>query len=551
MKNKSLICLKYIVVNQLFFRFLALVFIIATFSFCAKTGNPEGGPKDEDAPVFVTAKPPYETTNFKKNEVQLYFDEFIKLKDLNKQLIVSPPLQTPLSVTPQNTATKKLKLEILDTLRPNTTYIFNFGNAVTDNAEGNVLQAFKYVFSTGNYIDSLTYSGSVKDAFLEEKPTNISLLLYALDSTYKDSIVYKTKPNYVANTLDTTVFKFTNLKDGNYKLIALKESVNDYIFDPQTEKIGFLNDTISLPRDSILENPIVFFKEKQPYRFRRGKEIYKGKIQFGFEGEDENFNVKLTSKVPKDFKSIAKFEKDKDTLNYWFTPFETDSLNFIVSNATFLDTITVKLRKEKLDSLVVNGSTRGTLHLRDTFFLETNNPLVAIDTSKFSIVDKDTLNVSFKTYLDNKQNRLGVLFKSKPNQKYKLKILPEAITDIYNIKNDTLAYNLNTKDIENYGRITLDVVNNTKTNLILELLDDADISNIIASRIITASETFVFDLLEPKKYRIRAIIDENKNNVWDTGNYLNKIQPEKIIYFNTLLELRANYFLNEIFTVGD
>lgn len=533
-------------------RFVKSFFFLITilsFSFCAKTGSPEGGPKDEIPPLFVASTPPYKTTNFDKNVVKLNFSEYIKLKDLNKQLIVSPPLKNPLSIFPQNTATKKLKLEILDTLKPNTTYIFNFGDAVTDNSEGNVLEAFKYVFSTGNYIDSLTTSGNVKDAFLRETPKKINVLLYKLDSTYNDSIVYKKKPYYVASTLDSTAFNFSNLKEGNYRVFALKEEINDYIFSPDLEKIGFLADTISLPKDSIIKKQIVLFKEKKPYRFRRAKEVSKGKIQFGFEGENIDFTVKLLSYTTGKFKSFSKFEKGKDTLNYWFTPFEADSLLFSIKNANFLDTVTVNLKKQKIDSLKTFASVGNILHLRDTFYLNTNNPLLSIDTTKISLTDKDTLSVSFKTHVSKKENKFGILFNLKPNQKYNITLLPGSFEDIYNIKNDTLNFKFTTKDIEDYGRITLNIVSGITDNIILDLIENDKKEKIVERVFLNKSKEVVFDLLEPKKYGVRAIIDSNKNNKWDTGDYLKNLQPEKIIYFNTILELRANYYLNETFTL--
>ena len=141
--------------------------------------------------------------------------------------------------------------------------------------------------------------------------------------------------------------------------------------------------------------------------------------------------VKLLSDVPADYNSFSQFEKDKDTLNYWFTPFEADSLNFLVYNDIFLDTITVRLRKKKIDSLILKSSIKGTLHFRDTFFINTNNPIVKIDTSKISIVDKDTIAVPFKGLnLDNK-NKIAILFDEKPEQKYSLTMLPNAFSDIY------------------------------------------------------------------------------------------------------------------------
>ncbi|MDB9853580.1 Ig-like domain-containing protein, partial [bacterium] len=281
-----------------------LLLLITLISSCAKTGRPDGGPKDELAPLFVTSEPPYETINFSSKEVTLDFNEFIKLKDINKQLVVSPPLKNPLLISPQGTASKTLNIEILDTLTINTTYIFNFGNAIEDNNESNVLEGFKYVFSTGSYIDSLEFSGTIANAFSNKKPKKTNILLYRIDSTFTDSIIYKKKPNYVTTAIDTTGFNFTNLKKGNYLLLALKQSSNDYIFKPSVDEIGFYTDTIRLPKDSSIIKPIKLFKEIQPYRFRSAKEVSKGKITFGYEGAVKDLKVALLSKVSDSFRSI-------------------------------------------------------------------------------------------------------------------------------------------------------------------------------------------------------------------------------------------------------
>ena len=533
-----------------FFRFIFFSISILILTNCARTGNPEGGPKDEDAPLFVTSTPAYETINFDAKEIELNFNEYIKLKDLNTQLIVSPPLKTPLLVTPQSTASKFLNIEILDTLTKNTTYIINFGNAIEDNNEGNKLENFKYVFSTGKYIDSLSTSGAIKDASSDEIQKNINVLLYKIDSSFTDSIVFKNKPNYVANSLDTSLFNLTNLKEGKYLMIALKESINDYLFNPKEDKIGFFTDTITLPRDSIIKKPIILFKETQPYSFKRGKEITRGKIEFGYEGEIKDLKVQIISDTPDDFKSVSKLQMDKDTLNYWYKPFEADSLNFIVTNDRFIDTVTVKLRKKKTDSLILSSSVSGTLQLRDTFFIKGNNPLVKIDTSKITLIDKDTLSVPFVSIISNIENKIAFVFDKEPQQKYAFKMMPDAISDIFEQKNDTLNYKFTTKEIEDYGRITMDIVNETSNHLIIELLEGKNKDKLIERRFISGSGQIRYNLLEPKTYFIRAIIDENKNNKWDTGNYLLKQQPESIIYYPQELKLRANYYLDgNVFTV--
>ncbi|MFC4267660.1 Ig-like domain-containing protein [Polaribacter marinivivus] len=531
-----------------FYKPLFILFTILLYVNCARTGRPDGGPKDEEAPLFVTADPPYETVNFKEKEVKIEFNEFIKLKNINKQFVVSPPLKNPPLITPQGSASKSIKIEILDTLQPNVTYIFNFGNAVEDNNEGNKLENFKYVFSTGSYIDSLKTSGFVKDAKSTKKIKNINVLLYRIDSSFNDSIIYKKKPNYITSTLDSTLFNFTNLHKGNYLMIALKESANDYIFNPVTDKIGFIKDTIQLPRDSIISKPIILFSENLPFDFKRGKEITRGKLEFGYVGNVKDLKLELLSKVPDSFKSVSKFMIDKDTLNFWHTPVDLDSLNFKVTNREYIDTVTVRLRKNKIDSLQISVSTRNTLHLRDTFFVNTNNPIVKIDTSKISLFDKDTIAVNFKTISSKKENKIAILFDIKPQQKYRIVALPEAFTDIFNVKNDTLKYSLTTKEIEDYGRITVNVNNLKNKNVIIDLLSGTKQDELVERKIITSSSQIVFDLLRPRKYTLRAIVDENKNNKWDTGDFLKKLLPEKIMYHPEISDypLRANFFLENI-----
>jgi len=531
-----------------FYKPLFILFTILLYVNCARTGRPDGGPKDEEAPLFVTADPPYETVNFKEKEVKIEFNEFIKLKNINKQFVVSPPLKNPPLITPQGSASKSIKIEILDTLQPNATYIFNFGNAVEDNNEGNKLENFKYVFSTGSYIDSLKTSGFVKDAKSTKKIKNINVLLYRIDSSFNDSIIYKKKPNYITSTLDSTLFNFTNLHKGNYLMIALKESANDYIFNPVTDKIGFIKDTIQLPRDSIISKPIILFSENLPFDFKRGKEITRGKLEFGYVGNVKDLKLELLSKVPDTFKSVSKFMIDKDTLNFWHTPVDLDSLNFKVTNREYIDTVTVRLRKNKIDSLQISVSTKNTLHLRDTFFVNTNNPITKIDTSKISLFDKDTIAVNFKTISSKKENKIAILFDIKPQQKYRIVALPEAFTDIFNVKNDTLKYSLTTKEIEDYGRITVNVNNLKNKNVIIDLLSGTKQDELVERKIITSSSQIVFDLLRPRKYTLRAIVDENKNNKWDTGDFLKKLLPEKIMYHPEINDypLRANFFLENI-----
>ena len=548
-KNILFICSKLIELRKI--QHLFLIFLVLSFSQCAKKGRPDGGPMDEDAPIFVTANPPYETINFDKKEINIYFNEYIKLKDLNKQLIISPPLnpENPPLISPQGTPSKFINIKILDTLKENSTYIFDFGNSVQDNNESNTLERFKYIFSTGNYIDSLSLSGNVKNAFISKSVEDIKLLLYRLDSSYTDSAVYNRKPDYVTSSLDSSNYQFTNLRKGNYLLVALDDVRSDYIFNPETDKIGFLNDTITLPRDSIINHTISIFKEELPYIFRRGKEIRKGQLIFGYKGKPKNLTVETLSAVPDNFKTIIFPEKGKDTLNLWHSLIEKDSLIFKISDNIISDTVTVKLRKKELDSLKVNEITGGILNLKDTLFFLTNNPVVSIDTSRINFKQSDSINFPYEAFISKKENKIGFLFEKKYKKSYKINLYPNALTDIFNTTNDTISSLFRTRGTEDYGEISVTIQNPKKIPVIIQLTDINDAT--IVQETCSENKNISFDLLIPQKYKIRIIYDSNQNGIWDTGSYLEKKQPEYVEYFPETQEVRANWLLPIVLTIKE
>ena len=529
--------------------FLSVFAIAITFSSCAKKGRPSGGPKDETPPLFVIANPPYKTINFKEKQIKIEFNEYIKLKDVNSQLIISPPQKNRPLISPQGGASKYITIKIIDTLLPNTTYTFDFGNSVEDNNEGNKLENFKYVFSTGNYIDSLNLKGSVKNSYASDKVENIKMLLYKADTSYRDSTVYKRKPDYVTSTLDSSSYRFSNLKEGKYFLFALKDAAGDYLFDPRRDQLGFLKDTIVLPRDSIILKQIALFKQEIPYSFKRASELRKGQLIFGYEGLAKDLKIDVLSDVPTNFKTISFFEKDKDSLNLWHSPIEKDSLVFKVTNGSVIDTTVVKLRKKELDSLVVTPVTRGYLEFKDTLLFSPNNPITKIDTTKIVFIDKDTLKVPYTPFISKTENKVGILFDKKYDGNYNITIEPKALTDIFNQVNDTIKLRFKTKKPEDYGDITYSIQNPKNKSLIIELIDENN--NLEGKALVNSSTLVSFKFLKAKKYTVRVIYDDNNNGKWDTGNYFNRSQPEKVEYFHKDYEVRLNFSYNEIITIKD
>lgn len=526
-------------------KFLLLLIISSAFIDCARRGTPTGGSKDTIPPVLIKAIPAAESVNFKSDRIKIYFDEYIKLKDANKNLVISPPQKTDPIITPAGTASKFISIKILDTLDANTTYSFNFGSSIVDNNEENKLGNFKYVFSTGTYIDSLNLAGEVTDPLVKKITKGIDVMLYEYNASFTDSVIYKQKPRYIANTLDSTLFELTNLREGKYLLIALKDANNNKIYNPEIDKIGFVKDTITLPTDK--KYNFTIFEEIPELKVFRPKEVTKGHLTFGFEGNAKDLNIELLSQKPADFKSEITFEKNKDTLNYWYTPFEADSLNFLVSKNAYSEKFTVKPRISKTDSLKITANASGTLHLADTFALSTNTPIVNFDRSLIKITDKDSTIIDFKETLSKSKMKLYLNFEKKHNTEYNFELLPKTITDIFGISNDSLSYKLKTKLPEDYGIINIDLLSKKNTALIVELLNDKDA--LIRLVKIDKPQKVVFNLLSPGNYGVRVTIDENNNGLWDTGSFLTKRQPEVVKYLDKIIELRANWDVNETFNL--
>ena len=201
--------------------------------------------------MIVKSEPENFSSNFTATEIRVNFDEYIKIQNLQKNLIISPPMELQPEITPLGNASKYVTIKIFDTLQPNTTYAFNFGESIVDNNESNPFPYYRYVFSTGDYIDSLKIKGTISDALDKSAEEFVTVMLYEVDSTYTDSIIFKEKPKYITNTVDSTYFELQNLKAGKYRLVALKDESSNYTFQPKQDKIGFVEKIISVPEDSV------------------------------------------------------------------------------------------------------------------------------------------------------------------------------------------------------------------------------------------------------------------------------------------------------------
>lgn len=528
-----------------------ILFSLIILFGCAKRGTPTGGPKDSIPPILVNASPKLNSTNFDSEEIRLTFDEWIKLDKVQDQLIISPPLEkSSYEIKPLSGVTKKVFLKFLDSLAPETTYTINFGNSIQDNNENNPLTFFSYTFSTGETIDSLYIRGNTKDAFSQESDEFISLQLYRVDSLFKDSIIFKDKPTYISNTLDSTNYKFQNLKEGKYLLIALKDVDNNYFFDPFYDKIGFLDSLITLPKDSVID--LKLFKEETEIIWDKPHFINSEKIGFGYYGKLDLDKIKIESNIPDSVNYVFIKEKETDTLNLWLSRNSFDSLNFSLIETDTIKLTTVKFDRKRdslIDSLNVSPKTVNVIHLKESFKISSNIPLNKIEDSLITIRDIDSLIIPFTTSINDRLDEIDIDFEVSPSDDYSIFIKPRAIKDIRGTENDTLQYNVVSQTLEDYGNVFLDVITNNDSKYILHLIDSS--SNIIREfNNVNSNSTIIFDYIRPGKYTFRLIEDINSNDIWDTGNYLKQVQPEPVYYFPSELDVRANWDLNETFNLN-
>lgn len=526
-----------------------LLILFVALAGCAKRGTPEGGPVDETPPEYIRARPENYTTNFDAEEIRIYFDEYIKMNDPQRQIIISPPMDPRPEITPLGTASKSIRIKISDTLEPNTTYTINFGRSIIDNNEGNPLDYFTYAFSTGPYIDSLTVAGNVSDALLKLPDPFISVMLYEVDSTYTDSAVYNRIPRYVTNTLDSlTTFELRNLKEGTYQLVGMRDVNNNYLFDPGTDKIAFADEYLTVPTESVFD--LILFRENPMFKFERPQQKSAQHLLFGYKGvtEPDSLKIEMISPKPEDFVSTITKDREKDTLHYWYKPaIERDTLRFSVETPGYRDTLLTRIKEMDRDSLQFTFEPSSTINFAQDLKILPNLPLTSTNDSLISIVDKDTVQVSFTSAYNRWSNEYKISFDKTERQTYRITALPGAFTGFFGKENDTIKTQVRTQAFSDYGNLVINLQNVREFPVILQLTTEKGV--VQAEKYSTGNTSINFQNVKPGKYLLRLIYDTNENRIWDTGSFLERRQPEEVVYYPEVLDVRANWDVTQPFNV--
>lgn len=289
---------------------------------CARVGSPIGGSKDTLAPNVIGANIDSTRINVARDikELRIDFDEYITLKDINKNLIISPPIKNIKRILPSTIANTSLLIQWTDTLQANTTYNFNFGNSIADNNESNILRYYNFAFSTGEKLDDLYISGEIKDGMAIKKVQSSENKLVVGLYQVKDTINYREKPYYISKIDDDGYYELNYLSPGKYRILAFEDENGNSFYDPGKEKVGFQKEEVNLEK-SISGLNIKIFPSKKTVKYLEMKEM-PGGILMTFEGNPDSVKVNALNEKLKDFKITHK--PKSDSVKIWFDPVKSD-----------------------------------------------------------------------------------------------------------------------------------------------------------------------------------------------------------------------------------
>ncbi len=519
-----------------------LVIILLVSYHCAQPGRLTGGIKDIIPPILNTAEStPNLQTNFKKQTIELVFDEFLEIKKANTEVIISPPLTYNLKTRVKNKSVL-VEFDEKETLRPDATYTINFGEAIQDFTEGNKVKDLTFVFSTGDFIDSLSVTGKVTDAITGKSVENAIVMLY---DVMEDSVVNQALPFYFGRTDERGDFKINNVKSDTFKVVALLEKFTNYKFDNSGESIGFLEDPIIISDTTKNKIAISLFQEEGKNRVVKIDSSQYGKLKIIFSNDPKSAILDY------DVNDVDVYRENiSDTLFVWHNTGVTNEWPLVVALDSLRDTILVKgverdsfLKKNKLSLARKNTPPVIKINPLKSLPIAFSSPLENFDTSKIqlysdSLVTPLPIQVSIDS-LDQKNISIKYPW---ADTSYYFRILPGGVTALTGlVYADTFVkrYEPSARDV--FGDLTLNIRGiQPETNYLLELLFKND--NLVESFSV-ANDTLVIkkvNALPIGVYSLRVTKDRNNNGRRDSGNYYRKEQPEQQ-RVTTLEELRAGW----------
>ena len=577
---------------------------------CARMGSPDGGWYDDDPPRVIGCSPEDKATNVTSKKITIYFDEFIKLADATQNVIVSPP---QLEMPEIKTQGKKIIVQLMDTLKPNTTYTVDFSDAISDNNEGNPLGNYTYTFSTGENIDTFEVAGYVLSADKLDPVQGISVGLY---DDLSDS-AFRTKPMLrISRTDEQGHFVIKGVAPGEYRVYALQDADGDFKFTQSSEMIAFSHqtytpscapdirqDTIwrdSLHIDNILRVPythfypddvvMLAFQEVQTTRnLLKIERLEPNRFTMFFTYGDERLPVIKGLNFDSDSAFVIETSAKKDTITYWLrdttlvnqdtlrmdlTYMMTDTLGMLVEQTDSALEVLAKTPYEKrqkqlkkeieewqkqqeklkkaeepydsiypIKALEPKYNVQSSMDPTGTIIIEMPTPLASLDTAAIHLYSQiDTLWYRAPFEFSRKDSTLRyyeIRADWQPEREYSLEIDSAAFVDIYGLVSNEFRQGIKVKSLDEYSTLVMQLSGIKDSNIVVQLLDKSE--NVVQQVKAEADGSAAFFYINPAVYYVRAFIDRNGNNLWDTGKYDEDLQPEDVYYYSRSIECKAKW----------
>lgn len=575
---------------------ISCLMLCVLYISCASQATLTGGEKDVNPPQILKTLPENYTKNFKDRQLKIRFNEYFSLASPTENIIINPAMLIPPKFEMKG---KSLLISFKEDLQPNTTYTVIFSEAIKDITEGNVLNLESIVFSTGESLDSCMLHGNICDAYTLDPSNRIAVMLYETDN---DSAPLIQLPLYYTFTNKKGDFYFYNLTQKSYKLFALEDKNQNKLFDLPDELIAFSDTLIAtypIPkkiRDSIeviddekmdsLKVQFYLFKEQDTtLKYLRRTLVKEAYYHFVFSGEVHEF---LLNPININYQNLYVWESNltKDTISLYFNKLIDEDIDFAIeANGFVFDTITLNPASKLMGFQFRRSAKDSTEDKKNTFnpqvhyageidrqlTLEFAYPVKEISNNNFLLLElkKEKRELSLKDSLgndtivevndydtlmpiyyfaDSLHRKWVIDYEWKYTKNYVFFSKDSVFFSYLGTYNDTISVDFKMKTPRDYGEIQMEYQISQPNQYIIQLLTEK--GEVVSEHIIQESDTINYPYLQAGKYKIRVIVDVNKNNKWDTGKYIKKRQAETVIYFSKALEVRNNWTLQEIFLIN-
>ncbi|MDQ3142501.1 MAG: Ig-like domain-containing protein [Bacteroidota bacterium] len=506
--------------------FIMTIFLYLLMGSCANIKDISGGPTDKTSPKLVISKSSQNfVKQFNEKKITLYFDEWVKLDNPQTNIIITPLTEFPLQYKLKGKSLQ-ISFDKREKLKEQTTYTIQFGEAIKDITANNSVGSFKYVFSTGDYIDSLIITGKVIDAVKNEGKEKILVSLY---ENLSDTAFTKTKPLYFSRTDKQGNFKIENLKAANYAIYAVEDKNQNYYFDQATESIAFLDHTVTAGDTSSDKIILRLSLERAPLIIQDKKNVAgKSIVKFN--------RPPLMWDAPCIRQEGIYFNVEKDSLIFW--NFTESKITCILKVENLVDTIVLDPKPIQLESKENITLQNGILNPGENIIVHFSEPIRSYDTSKFKIEG-----VSITNFVVDTADSRKLTIHHKANESFFGVFIVDslAISGRLGATNFRDTFQIKVRSKKEYAGLELTLDSLTiGSNYILQIMQLDKVINEVFFIPNQKSKTLTFTYMNPGNFAARLILDKNKNGHWDPIDYKQKLQAEPMMWW-TLEELRADW----------